>query len=167
MRYSSVDVSYVDLEIDGGVADVNGDGIELSGSYELSKNVFLFGEWQNQSFDFGIDGTSIEFGAGLNHELSTDLDFVGTLSYVDTELEFGGFSADDDGLALGGGVRSRLSDSFELSAMLNWVDYDSAGSDTGFGLLGRYFFKNTMAISFGADFADNVDVLRFGFRSEF
>ena len=167
MRYTSVDVNYIDLEIDGGLADVSGDGIELSASYELSSKVFLFGEWQEQSFDFGIDGRALELGAGLNHELSDSIDFVGTLSYVDAKLEFAGLSADDDGLALGGGIRSRVSDSFEISAMLNWVDYDEAGSDTGFDLLGRYFFKDTMAITFGAEFKDNVDVMRFGFRAEF
>lgn len=167
MRYTSVDVNYIDLEIDGGLADVSGDGIELSASYELSSKMFLFGDWQEQSFDFGIDGRALEIGAGLNHDLSDAVDFVGTLSYVDAELEVGGFSADDDGLALGAGVRSRLSSSFEVSAMLNWVDYDEAGSDTGFDLLGRYFFKDTMAITFGAEFQDNVDVMRFGFRAEF
>lgn len=167
MRYSSIDVSFVDVEIDAGFTDVSGDGIEFSGSYELNENVFLLGKWQDQSFDFGIDGTALELGAGLNHELSTALDLVGTLSYVDTELEANGFSADDDGLALGGGVRSRLSDSFEIGAMLRWVDYDNAGSDTGVDLFGRFFFKDTMAISFGTELNDNVDVLRLGFRSEF
>lgn|SRR5690606_20188471 len=167
MRYTSVDVNYIDLEIDGGLADVNGDGIELTASYALNDKIFLFGEWQEQSFDFGIDGRALEFGAGLSHGLSDSVDFVGTVSYVDAELDFGGFSADDDGLALGAGIRSRLSNSFEVSAMLNWVDYDEAGSDTGLDLLGRYFFNRTMALTFGAEFRDDVDVLRFGFRSEF
>src|SRR5690606_32023863 len=116
---------------------------------------------------FNIDGRALEIGAGLKHELSDSLDFVGTLSYVDAEIKMGGFKADDDGLGLGAGIRSRVSRSFEVGAMLNWVDYDEAGSDTGFDLLGRYFFKDTMAITFGAEFKDDVDVLRFGFRTEF
>src|SRR5919109_2608798 len=106
LRYSNVEVNWIDVELDD--TSIDGDGLELAGSYELSDRLFLFGDWQDQSFDFGIDGTALELGAGLRHELKAGLDFVGTLPYVDTEVEFAGFSADDDGLALGGGVRTEL-----------------------------------------------------------
>lgn len=164
--YSNVEVNFIDVELDG-PANVDGDGFEVSGSYDMSERLFLFGEWQDQSFDFGIDGKSLEFGAGLKHQISPDLDFVGTLSFVDTEVEFGGFSAEDDGLALGGGIRSRLGDSFELDAHLRWVDFDESGSDTGIGVTGRYYFTDSLAVTFGTDMFDNADTLRVGFRAEF
>src|SRR5690606_40489543 len=122
----------------------------LSASYELNSKVFLFGEWQEQSYDGGFDGRARELGAGLKHALSDSLDFVGTLSFTDAEIE----SFEDDGLGLGAGIRSRLNGSFEVSAMLNWVDFDN-GSDMGLDLLGRYFFKDTMAITFGTEFRDD------------
>ena len=121
--YSNVEVSFVDVELDG-PANVDGDGFEIAGTYDLSGRLFLFGEWQEQNLDFGIDGRSVELGAGMRHEINPDLDLVGTLSYIDTEVDLGNFSADDDGLALGGGIRTRIAESFELDALLRYVDFD-------------------------------------------
>jgi hypothetical protein len=164
--YNNVEVSLIDVELDG-PANVDGDGFEVAGSYDLNDRLFLFGEWQDQSLDLGIDGRSLELGAGLKHEINPDLDFVGTLSFVDTQLELGGQSADDDGLALGAGVRSRLGDSFELDALVRYVDFDESGGDTGFAVTGRYYFTRSLAVTFGTDMNDNVDTLRVGFRAEF
>ena len=166
LSYSDFEVSWVDLELDG-AANVDGDGIELAGAYEVSQKIHVFGKWQDQSFDFGIDGRAFELGAGLHHTLNSKVDFVGTLSYVDQEVKFGGVSADDDGLGLGAGIRSRLADSFELDAMLRYVDFDNAGSDTGVVLTGRYYFNKTMAVTVGTDMTDDLDTLRVGFRAEF
>jgi hypothetical protein len=165
LRYTDFEVSLIDVELDG-PGSVDGDGLEIAGSYELNERLFLFGDWQEQDLDFGIDGRAIEIGAGLHHALNPSLDFVGTVSYVDQEVEFQGFSGDDSGLALGGGVRSRI-DSFELEAMLKLVDFDDSGSDTGVLLGGRYYFTDTMAVSVGMDMTDNADTMRVGFRAEF
>jgi hypothetical protein len=164
-NYSNVEVRFIDVELDG-PANVDGDGFAISGSYDMSDRWFLHGEWQDQSFDLGIDGQSLEFGAGYKHEINPDLDFVGTLSFLDTEVELGNASIEDDGLALGGGIRSRLGESFEIDAMLRYLDLDS-DSDTGFSLGGRYYFTDSLALSFGTEMYDNVDTLRVGFRAEF
>jgi len=167
MRYSGFEVSFVDVELDSSFVNVDGDGLEIAGSYAMNDRLFLLGEWQDQSLDFGIDGTALEFGAGINHALGPDLDFVGTLSYVDIEVELAGFTADDDGLALGGGIRSRVGTSFEIDAGLRYVDFDESGSDTGVAVSGRYYFTDKFAVSFGTDLNDNADTLRVGFRAEF
>jgi len=165
MNYSNFEISMLDVESDS--ANVDGDGFAFAGSYELNDKFHLFGEWQDQSFDFGIDGRSLEVGGGYTHSFSSTLDFVGTLSYVDAELKQGSFTADDDGLAVGGGVRTQLSDSFQLDASLKLVDFDESGSDTGYEIGGRYYFNDSMAIGASADFTDNADTLRLGFRWEF
>lgn len=167
MRYSNFEVSFIDVELDQSFGNVDGDGFEIAGAYEMNDRLFLFGEWQDQSLDFGIDGTMLEFGAGINHALSSNLDLVGTVSYVDIEVELGGFTADDDALALGGGIRSRVGTSFEIDAMLRYVDFDESGSDTGVAVTGRYYFTPKLALSFGTDLNDNIDTLRVGFRAEF
>jgi hypothetical protein len=167
MNYTNLEVSMVDVELGSGPFDVDGDGFELAGSFEITDKVFLFGEWQEQSLDFSIDGRTLEVGAGLTHGFSDKLDFVGTLSLVDSEIELGGSSADDDGLALGAGVRGRVNDSVELEGGLKYVDYDESGGDTGFTFGGRYYFNQSMALGASADFADNADTLRLGFRWEF
>lgn len=167
MNYSKIEVEYIDVELDSSFGGVDGDGFAVSGAYDMNDQFFLLGEWQDQSFDFGIDGTQFELGAGMHHALSSNLDFVGTLSYIDSEVEVSGFSASDDGLGLGAGIRARVGDSLELDAGLKYVDFDDAGSDTGFSLGGRWYFTETMAFSLGLDTADNADAFRFGFRAEF
>lgn len=167
MNYSKVEVSYVDTEISQGPFDVDGDGFGLAGSFELNDRIHLFGEWQDQSLDYGIDGEWLEVGGGYTHSYSDNLDFVGTLSFVDSKVELGGLSADDDGLALGGGVRTRLNPSFEVDAMLKYIDFDESGGDTGFTIGGRYYFNPSLAFGASADFYDNTDTLRLGLRWEF
>ncbi len=166
MNYSKFEISMIDVELDGPFA-VDGDGFAIGGAYELNDRIHLFGEWQDQSLDFGIDGRSLELGAGLTHGFSDTLDFVGTLSYVDAEVKAGNATADDDGLALGGGIRALVGESFQVDAGLKLVDFDNAGSDTGVSVGGRYYFNDSMALGASADFNDNADTLRFGFRWEF
>ena len=160
MNYTNFEIDYLDLDADSGV---NGDGFQIGGSYELNDSFHLFGSWQDQSFDGGFDGNTLEVGAGWSHAFTDTLDFVGTLSLLDTEIE--DFS--DDGLALGGGIRSRLGESFELEAGLKYVDFDESGSDTGISVGGHYYFNDSMALGASLDSNDNADTLRLGFRWEF
>ena len=164
MNYTNLEINYLDLDVGEGVS-VNGDGFEIGGSWELNDSFHLFGSWQDQSLDFGIDGRTLELGAGWSHGFSDKLDFVGTLSMVDAELEAGGVTASDDGLAIGGGIRSRLGDSFEVEAGLKYVDLEE--SDTGIQLGARYYFNDTMALGASIDDNDYLDTLRLGFRWEF
>jgi hypothetical protein len=166
MSYNAFDISLLDVELGGDLPDVEGDGFELGGSFELGDKFFLFGTWQEQDLDSDVDGSELELGAGLHHPLNETLDFVATLSYIDAEVEWRNFSADEDGLGLGGGIRARVAESFEIDASLKLVDFDS-GSDTGFSFGGRWYFHDMMAITAAADFFDNADTLRIGFRAEF
>jgi len=163
MSYSAFDVGYlIDVELDG-PGNIDGDGFEIGGSYELTDKFYVFGEWQDWSLDAGVDGEQLELGGGFHTPLSNTVDFVATLSYLDAEIGNG----DDDGLGLSGGVRARLSDSFELDGGVRFVDFDEGGNDTGFTVGGRWYFADNMAITARADFFDDVDVLGVGFRVEF
>jgi hypothetical protein len=165
--YTGVEVSYVDVEFNNGLADLDGDGYRFSGSLELNDRFFLLGEIEDQSYDLGIDGSAYEVGVGFHHPFGSTFDFVGTASFVQAEVEFAGFGADDDGIALGGGVRAQLADSFEVEASLQYVNLDQGGSDTGIELRGRYYFTERFAFSLETDLDDDVDTLSFGFRAEF
>jgi hypothetical protein len=167
MSYTDFEISLVDVDVNNGPFDVSGNGFELAGRYGLNDRIFVFGEWQDQNLDFGVDGRELEVGAGLHHGLSSSLDFVAQLSYVDTKLGAGNVSADDNGFALGGGIRARVGHGFEVDAGLRFVDLHDSGSDTGLTLGAHYYFKKTMAIGAMADYSDNADTLRVGFRAEF
>lgn len=161
MSYNRIEVSLVDADYDD--TDVDGDGIELAASYLINDQIFIHGRWVEEDLDFDVDGSFFELGVGLRKAIQDDLDFVGTLSYIDIEIG----SGDDDGLALAGGVRAQLSDNVQAEAMVRYINYDDLDSDTGIVLTGRYYFNETMAISVGLDFGDLADNLRVGFRLEF
>lgn len=161
MSYNRIEVSFVDADYDD--TDSDGDGLELAASYLLNEQVFLHGRWLEEDLDLDVDASFIELGVGLRKAIQDDLDFVGTLSYVDVEIG----SGDDDGLALAGGVRAQLSDTVQAEAMIRYVNYDELDSDTGIVLTGRYYFSDSMAVSLGLDFGDLADMLRLGFRMEF
>ena len=80
-NYTFVEGGFVSSEIDVGGTDVNGDGLELAGSYAFNEQIHFIAGYVDQDFDFGIDTTTISFGAGINHVLNEDWDFVGQLSY--------------------------------------------------------------------------------------
>lgn len=165
MNYNNLELSFVDIDLGGSGFNVNGDGFEFSGAYEFNDSLFLFGEWQDQNLDFGVDGRQLELGAGLVHGINDRLDFVGQLSYIDTELKAGNIKVGDDALALSGGIRAMVTDAVQLDAGIKYIDFDN--SDTGLSFGGRYYFNPNMAISAAADFYDNADTLRLGFRWEF
>ena len=167
MNYSAFEINLADVDINQGPFNVDGDGFEIAGSYEVSDKIFVFGRWQDQDLDFGIDGRKLEFGGGLHLPINDRLDFVATLSYLDLEAELGNLSADDDGLALGAGVRGRVSDSVQVDLGLKLIDLDDSGSDTGITLGGRYYFTDRLAVAAGAEFTDDIDTFSVGFRAEF
>ena len=164
--YTAVELSFVDVEIDA--PSVDGDGFEIAGSFEINDSFFALGAYQDQDFDFGIDGNSLQLGVGYHTELGDDLDFVGTASWVSAEVEAGGLSFDDDGLGIAGGIRAAVADGFQVDAMLNWVDLDDSGSDTWIALTGRYYFNEQIAgfVRLGVG-QDDADTLQLGARFEF
>ncbi len=173
--YTGVEVGLVDVEYDTGAGTLDGDGYRFAGSWELNERWFMHGEYEDRDFDsilgIGIGGSHLELGAGYAHSFSDSLDFVGTASWVNEEVDvavpgFGSVGVDSDGIALGGGIRARVAQSFELGAMLQWVDLDQ-GSDTGVELLGRYFFTPQFALTLATDINDDFDTLTLGFRAEF
>jgi opacity protein-like surface antigen len=165
--YTGLEVGFVDVELDGIGANVDGDGLRFGGTYAVNDNFFFLGEFEDYSFDSGVDGSTLEVGGGYHQTLGPTLDFVATASYIETEVEYQNFTADDDGIGLGGGIRARVADSFEVDAMLNWVDMDRGGSDTGIQLRGRYYFNEHFAIGAETQLDDNFDTFSIGIRAEF
>ena len=47
--YTGVEVSYVDVELNNGLVDLDGDGYRFEGSVEMGESWFLLGEWGDRS----------------------------------------------------------------------------------------------------------------------
>jgi opacity protein-like surface antigen len=171
-NYTHVDLSFVDIDLDGGPGSLDGDGFAFSGAYTITDGFFVGGSYTDADFDFGIDGEIIRITGGYFHPLQDgtgngQLDFVATLSFVDVDLSTGPFSAGNDGLALAGGVRYAVNEEIEVDAMVEFVDMDTGGSDTGFELRGRYYLNDEFAVSAQVDLAKDIETFRIGVRFEF
>jgi opacity protein-like surface antigen len=167
-NYTSAEFNYIlDVEIDGGSFNVDGDGIGIGGTYEIADGFYIGGSYEDYDLDFNINGDWLEIGGGYFNTLNEDLDFVATLSYVDVELSSGGDSADDDALSIGAGIRARLSDEIEVDAMLEYYDFDELDSDTSIELRGRYYINPEFAIQLKANLGSDFETISIGVRGEF
>jgi hypothetical protein len=164
--YSYVELGYMQTEIDD--FDVDGDGFGLRGSLEVTDNFHVFATYANQDFDYDVSSTTFEVGAGYAWALNPNLDLVGSLSYVKAELEvpfFGDF--DDDGFALGAGVRGRPMDQLELTAGLKFTSFDEGGDDTAVAGGARYFLTDAFAVGLDVEFDDDATTWMIGGRLSF
>ena len=166
-NYTAVDFSYADVKVDVGPFNVDGDGFALGGTYTVSDAFFVGGSYEDYGLDFNVDASILEIGGGYFYTFNEDLDFVATFSYVDTEVSSGGLSADDNGLAIGGGVRARLSDRIDVDAMAKITDFDKGDNDSGVELRGRYFFNDDFAVTAQIDLGKDIETMRIGIRKEF
>lgn len=167
-NYTTAEANYLlDVEVDLGGADVDGDGLGVGGSYEIAENFFIGGSYEDFDLDFDISGDWLEFGGGYFHELNPDLDFVATLNFVDVELSSNFGSADDDAIALGGGIRTQLSDSIQVDAMLEYYSFDEGDSDTSLDLRGRWYINPEFAVQLRMNLGADVETIAVGVRGEF
>lgn len=165
-NYTSAEFDLVaDIEFDSN--SVDGDGFSIAGSYTITDGFYIAGSWTDADLDFGLDGEVMTIGGGYFHNLDEDLDFVATLSLVDAEVSFGSFSGDDDALALGGGIRARLSDVIEVDAMLEYMDWDNSDNETSALIRGRYYFSDGLAAQLGVRIGGEIETLSIGIRGEF
>jgi hypothetical protein len=153
--YSFVELGYTSTEIDD--LDVEGDGLGLRGSIEFTDMFHGFASYSDMDLDFDVGATEMEIGAGLAWSISPNVDFVGTLSYLNLEVDLpAGFgSVDDSAIALGAGLRGRVGEQLELTGGLKYAEFDEGGNDTAFNVGGRYYFTKMFAL--GADIGFNED----------
>ena len=163
--YTYVEAGIVNTEIDIGPFNVDGDGFGVNGSLALTDNLHFIGGYSDQDYDFGVDGSVLNVGAGFNTALNSDLDFVAHLSYYDVEASSAFASADDNGLGIGAGIRGRLSPKVELDAGLTYLDLDD--SDTVLNARVRYYFSDSFAIAGGLSDDDSGLSWSIGVRAEF
>ena len=164
--YSYVELGYVKSELDD--FDVDGDGLGLRGSYEFTENFHAFAAYTDQDFDFDVSATTLEVGAGFAWPVNPNMDIVGTVSYIQGEIDvpsFGDF--EDDGFAFGAGLRARVIEKLELTGGLKYVNFDAAGNDTTLGAGARYFFTNMFAAGVDVNFDDDGTTWMLGGRLSF
>lgn len=164
MRYTYLEGGYVSTDIDNGV---DGDGVAIGGSVALNKTFFLLGDYATQDLDFGIDLDQFRVGLGGRMPLATDLDLVGTVSYVRSEVDVGAGDSHENALGLGAGLRGRLTNAFELEGGISYDDIDRFSDKLSLVVAGRYYFTPAVALGAGVEAGDDVTIWRIGCRYSF
>ena len=169
MDYSYAELGYIDAELDTDVGDVDvdGDGFALRGSLEVNPNFFVFAGYQDLDFDFNVDASLLEVGAGGHWPLTDKIDIVGKLGIAKAEIDVGPFDADDDGFLLGARVRGVVAPKFELEGGFDYRDLDDAGDDTTIVFEGRYFFIENIAGGLSVSIGDDNTFLGLNVRLTF
>lgn len=155
LKYTFAEIGYGRVYFDD--PDVDGDGFSIGGSYALTSEFHVFGNYGTTELDFNIDATTFELGFGHNRPISNNIDLVATLSYVYVDFDVPGFgSEDDNGLGVGLGLRALVNPQIELFGGVDYVDLSDSGSDTSLGLGARYNFNERFAVGFGGSWSDDV-----------
>lgn len=166
VSYDYVQVAYVDTELDFGPVDVDGDGFNIQGSVSATENVFVFLDYTDLGFDFGVDANSLELGGGYHKPMSDKVDLVGTVGYARAEVDVpGGPNPSEDGFALSIGLRGNPSDKIEVRGRIAYVNLD--GDNTQFELFGDYYITQAISIGLGVIFDDDSTTWGIGGRLHF
>ena len=162
MDYSFAELAYVDSEF----GNLNGDGISLRGSLPVNDTFFVFASYWDVGYDFNVDLTSIEAGAGVHLPFADKFHLVGRFGLVKSELDTSNFSSDDDGFTFGAQVRAAVMPRFELEGGFDYIDLGS-DPDTLLVAQARYFFLENLAGGLRLEFGDDIDSMALGVRVTF
>ncbi len=168
--YDFVKAGYVQADIED-AGDFEPTGFQIQGFKSLNENVYLTGRYGQLGED--VSGVDIDLdyasaGVGYRYGLTqnTDLFSEVTYEYVNLDIELDSISGEDDnGYGITAGIRSMLSEQFELRGAIRYIDIED--DETAFEIGADYFF--TPQFSFGATYviADDVDLLGVSARYTF
>ena len=156
--YTYVEGSY--LNIDGDL-----DGFGVAGSAAIHPRLHVYAQY-DRAKDSPLKVNTGAVALGLNHGMTPTTDFVARLGWARAEVDVAGLgSASDDGVAAQVGVRSMLSDSFEVNGFVNHADV--AGADTTLSVGGVYGFTPALGVTGAVEFDDDDTAYRVGLRYSF
>lgn len=164
LDYNYVELSYDESDFDVLGGSIDGDGLTLSGSFELNDDWHVYASYGTADLDFGIDLDTWTIGAGYVFPFRDRVDLYGRVLYIDMNLDAPGpGNADDDGLGLQLRIRARMTDELELEGGIQHIDVDD--SDTSLQVFARYHFTEQFSAGVGMTFAGDTDM--FGIHARF
>mgnify|MGYP000114215377 FL=1 len=142
-NFNYVEIDYLQQKIDILGGDVDFNGFELSGSYEVNDEVFVSARYADVSLDEDVPGLKADvdgyaLGVGYIFGSNSTATVFGELSYVDQSAKASdgltgtSAKADADGISAGFGVRMNTSERTELNFGLSYVDFDEGGASLGY-----------------------------------
>lgn len=132
-NWDKIQASYIETDIETPIdEDITMDGYAVAGSLSLTDSIFVLANFDSvgDESDFGdVDLDSLNAGIGFNHGITESTDVFATVTYEKLELvgsvdALGSESLDESGYGAGIGIRSMLTDFFELSVKADYLDID-------------------------------------------
>ncbi len=165
-NYSYVELSYDESDFEVGGGDIDGDGLTLSGSFEINDDWHAFASFGNADLDLGVDVDTWALGAGYVFPLQDDIDLYGRVLYIDREADGpGGGGGEDDGLGLQFRIRALVTDELELEGGIQYVDVGD--NDTSLQAGARYYFSEQFSAGIGLTFGGDTDGIGINARYSF
>jgi hypothetical protein len=125
---SGISYDNINVSVDRGkVFLLDFDAVTLAGSTSITDSVFAYGSYRNAETDKKLSGgkleaTSYAIGLGWHTALAANTDFVVGAQYLRGGLDFMRTDEDTNGYNLDVGIRSMLTERFELAGFLSYAD---------------------------------------------
>ena len=164
---STFSYTYAQLELVRGDADGfsdGPDGFEVSGSYGLQNNLFVFGGLSFLNGDVGaasVDVDTLEIGLGYHQPLARPTDLVLGMSFLRANVDPG---SDSNGYKLSAGVRHEANAQFELDGSVGYTDFDEGSGDVWLELGGIYRATPQLGVLATLYTSDDIDTISLGVR---
>lgn len=178
-QQTTISYDYVEAAVTTGeVIDEDFMGFGVAASFSITESFFMKGSYSvgesddKYQFGFGAAADEIEvsgftFGVGYHAPLSTTTDFVTSLNYVNSEVEFANFSDDANGYSADIGLRSMVMSNLELEALLAYTDGSDADGDVSFEANARFYITPAIAVTLGYSDGDDISGVSAGLRLNF
>ncbi len=186
LSYSHVDIGFGKVEVDNDWGGYDGDALGLGLSVAAGDIFYFTAELVDADMEFD-DQQTTSFGVGAHAALSENTDVYAEVSYVRVDVEInyiavvdadggvnmvslpdqmGSLDIDDNGVGYLLGLRSMLTEKFELGGGISRVDvFDSA--ENSFFVNGHYYFTETFGVGAEYSIADDVDAYSISLRVNF
>lgn len=174
-KWDLVEIGYVEADFDED--DTSPSGISGSFSKAVGKGFYLTGRYRDVSEDVSIAGGNVEvelsqlsLGGGYSVHVTDTTDVYGQVTYENLELGASGAggsaSEDENGFGAEIGVRSMLTDQFELGAKIGYLDVEDL-SETTLGASAYYYVTDSVAVGATYETWDGIDFMGLNLRYAF
>ena len=157
--FDYVDIGYTNWDPDNSSSI---DGFELKGSKSFTDNWYIAGDY-NRSSQGGNAVSLLTAGVGYKINFSDKSTFFAEADFAYLDADFFG---SENGYELTTGIRSMLTNKFELKGALEYLDINN-DSTTSLVVGGVYKFTDTVATYLDYKTASDVNRLAVGVRFNF
>ncbi len=173
--YTFISASYgiFSSDIDGIPEDLEGDGITISGAFNIANNFGISASYSTGSADVTSGGTTlnadvdvVSIGAFFHTSISDNADFILGADIIkgNVDIEFDGTSfpsEDADGNSIFAGIRAMVTTNVELNGFIDRAKIeDDSNTDIGFGA--SYYIDKLFTLDAGYSFDSDGSALSFG-----